>query len=187
MALPFRKVKTLCAWQKEGALRSHIFGEASCDSQGGEWKSVSKIKPNFHITFFPSFSQCEMCYIVFCRYRQAKSPPLKNFHTRTGQCSYLQSLLWFLKPWRISYLCHLEADLLSLPFPLLDGKGESMFPAVIPLQRGEQIRKGCVTCCSYDSYLEMAKLVNSCSPLLLRERFAFCHTAYFNELHLHVV
>lgn len=62
-----------------------------------------------------------------------------------------------------------------------------MFPAVIPLQGGKQIRKGCVTCCSYESYLEMAELVNSCSPLLSCEWFAFCHTAYFNELHLYMV
>lgn len=48
--------------------------------------------------------------------------------------------------------------------------------------REAQIRKSCVTWGSYESYLE---LVDSCSPLLSCEWFPFCHSAYFNELHLH--
>lgn len=84
-------------------------------------------------------------------------------------------------------LQHPEPHLLSSPFPMLDGKGESVFPAVIPLQGGKQIRSGCVTCCSYESYLEMAELANSCSPLLSCEWFVFCHTVYFNELHLYIL
>lgn len=145
----------------------------------GKWKSVSKIKLNFHFAFFPllSRSECVTCVMVFHSSRQAKRLCLRLVVAGLGNPALC--LDFWSHEGQVTYVI-LNLIYSIYPFPL--GKEGWEFPAV----RGGQIRQGCVTCWSYESYLGMAELVNSCSPLLSCEWLAFCHTASFNELHLYV-
>lgn len=111
----------LCAWQKEGALRSHIFGKASCDSWKGSGNQFLKL--NWTFTFFPS--PPSKCVALSSEMWMREEAPFK------ASPQDWPTLISPISPWnfevtKTSYLHHLESDVLYLPFSLLEGKGGSV-------------------------------------------------------------
>lgn len=173
------QAKTVCLTKGRGFKIPHLW-QGFLWFMEGKWKSVSKIKLNFH--FFPLSSE-QMCCSVF-RDVDERGGSIQGFTTGLANTniSYLSLEFWSHKDkllaspwiWRALFTLFLaggegwKCSLQMLPLSKVDKQGRAVLHAVVRV-------------------MWRWLLVNSCSPLLSCEWFAVCHTAYFNELHLYVV